>query len=73
MSRDSKSTELATWCRMLEEPNLYIDPEELYDILLGMANSLEQEGVISATEWRHLVRDASTILVGEGTEKDVGP
>jgi len=73
MSKDSKAIALVTWRRMLEEPNLYIDPEELYDMLLKMADSLEQAGIISSAEWRHLVRDASIILVGEGSENDVGP
>ncbi|UOK36343.1 hypothetical protein MJP36_17705 [Pseudomonas palleroniana] len=63
MSKDRKADFLATWRRMLKEPELYLDPEELYDILIGMANTLERERVISTEEWLQLVRDASTLLV----------
>ncbi|MFQ6593478.1 hypothetical protein [Pseudomonas palleroniana] len=63
MSKDGKADLLATWRRMLQEPELYLDPEELYDILIGMANTLERERVISTEEWLQLVRDASTLLV----------
>ncbi|PKH12588.1 hypothetical protein BI292_06145 [Pseudomonas sp. 43NM1] len=62
MSHDRKKELLAIWHRMLGEPDLYIDPEELYDILIEMANSLERDGVINAAEWLQLVREASAIL-----------
>jgi uncharacterized protein HemY len=39
-----------------------MDAEEQYDELLKMADSMEAEGVISHTEWRQLIRDASVVL-----------
>lgn len=73
MSKDRKTTALAAWRRMREEPQLHIDPEELYEILISMANSLEHDRIISTAEWLQLVRDASLILAGEGSENGVGP
>lgn len=62
MSNDRKSKALAAWRSMMEETELFIDHEELYSILIEMANSLERDKVISESEWRDLVRQASTIL-----------
>jgi hypothetical protein len=63
MIKDRKTTALAAWRRMREEPQLHLDPEELYEILINMANSLERDRIISTAEWLQLVRDASTLLV----------
>ena len=62
MSKDIKADSLAAWHRMLKEPELYLDPEELYEILIGMADTLRREGLISEAEWRNLVRHASKAL-----------
>ena len=35
-----------------------MDAEDQYDDLLKMADTMEQEGLITATEWRQLVRKA---------------
>ena len=37
-----------------------MDAEEQYDELIKMANAMEQEGLITAGEWRQLVREAGT-------------
>ena len=40
MSNDRKENALALWRSMMEETELYIDYEELYEILIEMANGL---------------------------------
>ena len=62
MSNDRKENALAHWRSMMEETELYIDYEELYEILIEMANGLMREGVVTEAEWLDLVRQASKIL-----------
>ncbi|AZE67761.1 hypothetical protein ACAW49_03150 [Pseudomonas sp. Env-44] len=62
MSNDRKENALALWRSMMEETELYIDYEELYEILIEMANGLMREGVVTEAEWLDLVRQASKIL-----------
>ncbi|MEW5697637.1 hypothetical protein [Pseudomonas synxantha] len=62
MSNDRKENALALWRSMMEETELYIDYEELYEILIEMANGLMRGGVVTEAEWLDLVRQASKIL-----------
>jgi uncharacterized protein HemY len=39
-----------------------MDAEEQYDELLKMADTMEQEGLITAPEWRQLIRDAGVVF-----------
>ncbi|MGX9378965.1 hypothetical protein [Pseudomonas sp. JQ36] len=58
MSDIRKEQALAAWRKLLEEPEIRMDAEDQYDELLKMADTMEQEGLITATEWRRLVRKA---------------
>jgi hypothetical protein len=58
MSDIRKEQALAAWRKLLEEPEIRMDAEDQYDELLKMADTMEQEGLITATEWRQLVRKA---------------
>lgn len=58
MSDIRKEQALAAWRKLLEEPAIRMDAEDQYDELLKMADTMEQEGLITATEWRQLVRKA---------------
>lgn len=60
MRVEEKQKALSAWRKLLEEPELRMDAEEQYDELLKMADAMEQEGLITAAEWRQLVREAST-------------
>lgn len=60
MNDDQKETALLAWRRLLKEPGIRMDPEEHYDELLKAADELERTGVISNSEWRKLVKEAST-------------
>ncbi|CAI8929848.1 GTP-binding protein [Pseudomonas serboccidentalis] len=58
MSDGRKEQALAAWRKLLEDPEIRMDIEDQYDELLKMADTMEQEGLITATEWRQLVRKA---------------
>jgi len=60
MNDDRKKQALVAWRKLLEEPEIRMDAEEQYDELLKMADVMEQEGLITAGEWRQLVREAGT-------------
>jgi hypothetical protein len=60
MNDDRKVQALSAWRKLLEEPEIRMDAEEQYDELLKMADAMEQEGLITAGEWRQLVREAGT-------------
>jgi hypothetical protein len=60
MSDDRKEQALAAWRRLFDVPDIRMDAEEQYDELLKMADTMEQEGLITAGEWRQLVREAGT-------------
>ncbi|NNA56377.1 MULTISPECIES: hypothetical protein [Pseudomonas] len=60
MSDGRKEQALAAWQKLLETPEIRMDAEDQYDELLKMADSMELEGLINATEWRRLVRKAGT-------------
>jgi uncharacterized protein HemY len=62
MYEDRKKKALTDWRSLLSQPDIRMDAEEQYDELLKMADSMEAEGVISHTEWRQLIRDASVVL-----------
>ncbi|MHA3737807.1 hypothetical protein ACXR0M_19325 [Pseudomonas sp. Eth.TT006] len=63
MSDGRKQQALAAWQKLLEQPGIWMDAEDQYDELLKMADSMEQEGLISALEWRQLVRKAGVKFV----------
>lgn len=60
MNDDRKKQALVAWRKLLEEPEIRMDTEEQYDELLKMADTMEQDGLITAGEWRQLVREAGT-------------
>ncbi|WP_085731229.1 MULTISPECIES: hypothetical protein [unclassified Pseudomonas] len=60
MRVEEKRNALSAWRKLLEEPEIRMDAEEQYDELLKMADAMEQEGLITAGEWRQLVREAGT-------------
>ncbi|WP_085747329.1 hypothetical protein [Pseudomonas sp. R45(2017)] len=60
MNDDRKKQALVAWRKLLEEPEIRMDTEEQYDELLKMADAMEQDGLITAGEWRQLVREAGT-------------
>ncbi|MGU3345816.1 hypothetical protein [Pseudomonas monsensis] len=62
MSDDRKERALSHWRKMLEDPDMQLDAEDLYYMLLELAESLEQDGLITPAEWRQLTREASVIL-----------
>ena len=73
MTHDRKQDALAAWYRLLHEPQIRMDCEEQYNELLKAADEMEQEGLITAAEWRKLVREAGAAFasavegVGGGT------
>ncbi|MFW9086987.1 hypothetical protein ACOI7N_20840 [Pseudomonas sp. P2758] len=71
MSDDRKERALSNWRKLLEEPEMQLDAEGLYFMLLELAESLERDGVITHAEWRRLTREASVILTRteEGEER----
>lgn len=58
MSDDRKEHALIAWRKLLDAPEIPMDVEDQCDDLLKMVGAMEQEGVITATEWRQLVRTA---------------
>jgi hypothetical protein len=62
MSDDRKGQALAAWHKLLDEPEIRMDVEDQYDELLKMADTMEQEGMITAVEWRQLVRTAGEMF-----------
>lgn len=63
MIDDRKEQALAAWRKLLEVPGIRMDAEDQYDELLKMADTMEQDGVITAAEWRQLVRTAGEKFV----------
>jgi hypothetical protein len=62
MSEHRKEQALADWHKLLTQPEIRMDAEEQYDELLKKADLMEQEGIISGSEWRQLVRDAGLVF-----------
>jgi len=67
MNDDRKTQALSAWRKLLEEPEIRMDAEEQYDELLKLADTMEQEGLITAGEWRQLVRKAG-VKFAQATE-----
>lgn len=73
MNDDQKTQALLAWRKLLEEPEIRMNPEEHYDELLKAADELERTGVISSSEWRGLVKEAGSAFanaiegLGSGT------
>ena len=62
MIDDRKKQALTDWLKLLSQPEIRMNPEEQYDELLKMADTMEQEGLITAPEWRQLIRDAGVVF-----------
>ncbi|WP_438301654.1 hypothetical protein [Pseudomonas sp. NMS19W] len=62
MKEERKQEALATWNKLLEDPEIRMGAEEQYDELLKMADAMEQGGLITAAEWRQLVRKAGEMF-----------
>lgn len=58
MRVEERQRALSAWHKLLEEPEIRMGAEEYYDELLKMADEMEQGGLITAAEWRQLVRKA---------------
>ncbi|QJI40510.1 hypothetical protein HKK52_06125 [Pseudomonas sp. ADAK2] len=59
MSEDQKEKAIATWRRLLEEPEIRMSVEEQFEALVMMADELKRTGVIDREEWRELAEEAS--------------
>lgn len=59
MSEDQKEKAIATWRRLLEEPEIRMSVEEQFEALVMMADELKRTGVIDRDEWRELAEEAS--------------
>lgn len=64
MHADHKREMLIAWRELFMSPQIDLTPEEHYEKLLKLADRLEHNGVISATEWRQLVREAGKVIAG---------
>lgn len=62
MQFDHKREMLIAWRELFMSPQIDLTPEEHYEKLLKMADRLEYNGVISATEWRQLIREAGKVF-----------
>lgn len=62
MHADQKREMLIAWRQLFVCPQIDLTPEEHYEKLLKMAERLEHSGVISATEWRQLIREAGKVI-----------
>lgn len=68
-----KSQALTAWEKLLSQPEIRMDAEELYEELLWLADDFEEQGVISSEERTELIKKAtlsyakSVAAVGEGT------
>lgn len=58
MREEERKQALAAWRKLLEDPEIRMAAEEQYDELLKMADTMEQDELISPEEWRQLVRNA---------------
>jgi hypothetical protein len=71
MREEDRKQALAAWRKLLEEPEVRMGAEEQYDDLLKMADTMEQDELITPEEWRHLVRKAG-VKFAQATEGLVG-
>jgi hypothetical protein len=67
MNNDRKAQALSAWRKLLEEPEIRMDAEDQYDELLKMADTMEQDELITPEEWRQLVRKAG-VKFAQATE-----
>lgn len=68
MREERKQQALTTWRKLLEDPGIRMGAEEQYDELLKMADTMEQEELITPEEWRQLVRKAG-VKFAQATER----
>ncbi|WP_423204022.1 hypothetical protein PGC34_19935 [Pseudomonas kribbensis] len=62
MFAEKKKKALTEWLQLARNPEPQMSIEEQYDELLKMADEMEEAGLVSAREWRQLIRDAGTIF-----------
>ncbi|RIJ06650.1 hypothetical protein DXT77_28685 [Pseudomonas sp. 91RF] len=62
MFAEKKKKALTEWLQLARNPEPQMSIEEQYDELLKMADEMEEARLVSAREWRQLIRDAGTIF-----------
>ncbi|WP_085687234.1 MULTISPECIES: hypothetical protein [unclassified Pseudomonas] len=62
MKADEKKKALTAWLQLLRNPEPQMPIEDQYDELLKMADKMEQTDLITAKEWRQLIRDAGAVF-----------
>lgn len=62
MTAQNKDAALAQWRQQLVHDYPQLEPEERYDKALKAADALHETGLISAREWRNLVKVANAYL-----------
>jgi len=62
MFDQQKQASLAAWRELAAQTQDDPDPEQRYDELLRAADAMEEQGLITAAEWRQLVRDAGNLF-----------
>lgn len=62
MKADEKKRALTAWLQLAKNPEPQMSIEDQYDELLRMADEMEQKELITAKEWRQLIRDAGTVF-----------
>lgn len=62
MINERRRESLAAWYQLIAAPRINMDVEDQYDELLKAADEMERVGLISASEWRTLVREAGVMF-----------
>ncbi|MFP0198324.1 MULTISPECIES: hypothetical protein [Pseudomonas] len=62
-----KKESLSAWRKLATQPQGQFDPQDHYDDLLKGADDMLEQGLISNTEWRQLVRDAGNMFTRNET------
>ncbi|MDI2142330.1 MULTISPECIES: hypothetical protein [unclassified Pseudomonas] len=62
MFADKKKKAMTQWLQLARNPEPQMSVEDQYDELLRMADDMEETGLVTAKEWRQLVRDASAVF-----------
>lgn len=58
-----KKESLSAWRKLATQSREQLDPQDQYDELLKGADEMLEQGLINASEWRQLVRDAGHIFI----------
>lgn len=62
MNADEKKKALTAWLQLASDPEPQMSIEDQYDELLKMADEMEETELITAKEWRQLIRDAGAVF-----------